>query len=247
MRWTEEELKLALALYCQLPYGKLHQGNPEIINLSNRLGRTPSSVAMKLVNFASLDPAVTSSGRKGLGNASALDREVWEEFGKDWDGELSRAADKLDIKAPEDWSPPEVPVKTTRRAEVEVRTKQYVFRRMMLAGYSSRCCMSGLSIERCLVASHIMDWKEKEEARLNPHNGLCLSALHDKAFEHGYITVTPDHVIRVSGELKAIKGDDFALRTLAPLEGRKIALPEKFHPAREFLEWHVEKKFERFG
>ena len=40
---------------------------------------------MKMVNFASLDPAITSTGRVGLGNASALDREVWDEFHSDWE------------------------------------------------------------------------------------------------------------------------------------------------------------------
>ena len=69
IRWTKEQLKLAFHLYCQLPFGKLHQRNPEIIKLANMIGRTPSAVAMKLVNFASLDPAITGTGRSGLGNA----------------------------------------------------------------------------------------------------------------------------------------------------------------------------------
>ena len=75
-RWSKDELKLAFHLYCQLPFGKLHQRNPEIVELARLLGRTPGSVAMKLVNFASLDPTITRSGRSGLNNASKLDREV---------------------------------------------------------------------------------------------------------------------------------------------------------------------------
>ena len=39
-------------------------------------GRTPSSVALKLVNLASLDPQIVASGRSGMGNASALDRQI---------------------------------------------------------------------------------------------------------------------------------------------------------------------------
>ena len=74
--WTKEQLKLAFHLYCQLPFGKLHSRNREIIELATLIGRSSGAVAMKLVNFASLDPAITSTGRKGLGNASALDREV---------------------------------------------------------------------------------------------------------------------------------------------------------------------------
>ena len=68
---------LALYLYFQLPFGKLHSGNPEIQQLAASLGRSNSSVAMKLCNFASLDPKITESGRKGLAGASQLDRTTY--------------------------------------------------------------------------------------------------------------------------------------------------------------------------
>ena len=55
--WTRDELLVAFNLYCKTPFGRLHQRNPEIIRLASALGRTPSALAMKLVNFASLDPA----------------------------------------------------------------------------------------------------------------------------------------------------------------------------------------------
>src|SRR5690242_10241218 len=84
IRWTEDQTKRALYLYFQLTFGQLHQKNPEIIALAMALGRTPSSVAMKLANFASLDPQIVASGRKGLDGASALDRKVWDEFHSDW-------------------------------------------------------------------------------------------------------------------------------------------------------------------
>ncbi len=44
------------------------------------IGRTPSAVAMKLSNLASLDPALKLRGIKGLAGASILDRAMWEEF-----------------------------------------------------------------------------------------------------------------------------------------------------------------------
>ena len=75
-KWTIDELKLALALYCQIPFGKMHSRNPDVIRLADKIGRTPSSIAMKLVNFASLDPEIIASGRTGLGNASATDKMV---------------------------------------------------------------------------------------------------------------------------------------------------------------------------
>ncbi|HRF38987.1 MAG TPA: hypothetical protein PK198_09360, partial [Saprospiraceae bacterium] len=48
--WTREELILAINLYCKTPFGKLHSRNPDVIQLSKLLGRTPSSIAYKLVN-----------------------------------------------------------------------------------------------------------------------------------------------------------------------------------------------------
>ena len=72
--WREEELLAAMYLYTVLPFGRLHKGTPEIIQLASRLGRTPSSVGMKLSNFASLDPAHQARGVKGLSGASRADR-----------------------------------------------------------------------------------------------------------------------------------------------------------------------------
>ena len=40
---------------------------------------------MKLSNFASLDPAITSTGRAGLKGAAAGDRKIWDEFHDDWE------------------------------------------------------------------------------------------------------------------------------------------------------------------
>ena len=81
--WTKEQIKLAFHLYCQLPYGRIHGRNPEIIALAKVIVRTPDAVAMKMLNIASIDPSITSTGRVGLGNASALDRVVWDEFHSD--------------------------------------------------------------------------------------------------------------------------------------------------------------------
>ena len=63
--WTREELILAINLYCKLPFGRLHRNNPAVIHLASLIGRTPSSVAYKLVNFASLDPSLQARGIKG--------------------------------------------------------------------------------------------------------------------------------------------------------------------------------------
>jgi hypothetical protein len=185
-RWTRDQLKLAFYLYCQLPFGKLHSRNPEIVALAQLIGRTPSAVAMKLVNFASIDPAITSTGRVGLGNASSLDREIWSEFHADWEGlavQCNRLRiaieDEKGIRRSTDFDLDETVDREdftgeTRQVITEQRIKQHFFRRAVLSSYRGRCCMSGLSEPRLLLASHIVPWSKDKANRLNPSNGLCL-------------------------------------------------------------------------
>ena len=202
--WTKEQIKLAFHLYCQIPYGRIHGRNPEVRALARVIGRTSDAVAMKMLNIASIDPAITSSGRAGLGNASALDRAVWDEFHKDWERlavECKLLRQKLgtgDQSIVEDlgqegiYLPPEDFTGETRELLTAQRIKQNFFRRAVLSSYRDRCCMSGISDTRLLIASHIVPWSKDKVNRLNPSNGLCLSALHDRAFGKGLITLSDD-------------------------------------------------------
>ena len=76
--WSRDELLVAFRLYCRMPFGKLHQHNPEIIELARLLGRTPSAVGMKACNFASLDPVQRARQISALGNVSRGDRDRWD-------------------------------------------------------------------------------------------------------------------------------------------------------------------------
>lgn len=248
--WTKEQLKLAFHLYCQLPFGKLHSRNHEIVKLAKLIGRTPSAVAMKLVNFASLDPAITSTGRAGLGNAGSLDREVWAEFHADWEKlavECELLRQNLDAGVPtideaDEQLVPEDFTGEMRKVVTEQRIKQTFFRRAVLSSYRGRCCMSGLSEPRLLIASHIVPWSKDRANRLNPSNGLCLSAIHDRAFDKGLITLTDDLKIMVSLELK-LKKEPFVMEVLLPLDGRMIEPPERFSPQPELIAWHRNQLF----
>lgn len=247
-RWSREQLKLAFYLYCQLPFGKLHSKNPDIMALADRIGRTPSAVAMKLSNFASLDPSITGSGRKGLEGASQLDREVWDEFNADWErlalegaalmgGKAAPSALDIDESIPMDDFTGD-----TRPAVVEQRVKQGFFRRAVLSSYRGRCCMSGVDVATLLVASHIVPWSRDKANRLNPRNGLCLSVLHDRAFDQGFITLTNDLCVLVSRPLRE-SANEFTRGVFGALHGRKIEPPERFGPDRAFLGWHREARF----
>lgn len=240
--WTFQELKLAFYLYCQLPFGRLHARNSEIMDLANMLGRTASSVAMKLVNFASLDPAITSTGRKGLSGASRLDREIWDAFHADWEGLADEcAAITLDRAVLAEPTVAEMPggyyVGETRAALVQQRVRQQFFRRAVLSSYRGRCCMSGLNEPALLLASHIKPWREDRANRLNPANGLCLSALHDKAFDQGLISVSPEYTVIVSPRL-AKSAQPFVAKMFSELHSRPLELPERFVPDPAFLAWH---------
>ena len=245
-RWTQDQIKLAFHLYCQISYGRIYGRNPEIMALAQMIGRTADAVAMKMLNIASIDPAITSTGRAGLGNASALDRAVWDEFHADWERlsvECQLMRDQLEknvpIKPPTDpnelWT--EDFTGETRQVLTTQRIKQHFFRRAVLSSYRGRCCMSGLSDPRLLVASHIVPWSSDKLNRLNPSNGLCLSALHDRAFDQGLISLTDDFQVILSDDLRT-RDDIFVKTIFLPIENQQIELPERFLPAPQFLQHH---------
>ncbi|MES2188585.1 MAG: HNH endonuclease [Pseudomonadota bacterium] len=204
---------------------------------------------MKLSNFASLDPQIAASGRAGLSGASIQDRELWAALQQDWDTVAVEAANTYaalalshGVQADNDLlqdAPTEIEEGLTRGAIVQVRVNQARFRKSVLASYNATCCISGLQHPKLLVASHIVPWSQDKKNRLNPQNGLCLSALHDRAYDQGLLTVLSDFTIRVSSELKADSSDAFIYKTLLSFDGKKIMLPDKFHPTPAFLDWHA--------
>jgi putative restriction endonuclease len=78
--WTREELILAFNLYLKIPFGKMHSTNRDIIHLANLIGRTSNSVAIRLVNFASVDPALQARGVKGMDGGKIVVKPIWDEF-----------------------------------------------------------------------------------------------------------------------------------------------------------------------
>lgn len=89
-------------------------------------------------------------------------------------------------------------------ASVRVRRRQQFFRQTVLNSYGVRCCISGINVPCLLVASHIMPWRDFPKERLDPRNGLCLSSLHDAAFDAGLITLDKELERRFEQTIKAI-------------------------------------------
>lgn len=254
--WTHDEIRLAYFLYCQLPFGRLHGRNPEIIALAKLLDRSPGAVAMKLVNLASLDQNITATGRVGLKNASKLDKQVWQELHHNWDQFAEQAISQRQYleKSLADYQAAstavsEVPLPQTdaadysannRQSVVMQREKQSFFRRTVLNNYNQRCCMTDLAEPQLLIASHIIPWSEDPTNRLNPANGLCLSALHDKAFDQHLISLDENYRILIGDKLKRRRDENFVQTAFLGLEGKQISLPERFSPNLEFLARHRE-------
>ena len=249
--WTRQQLLVAFALYCRLPFGRLHHGNPEIVTFAGMIGRSPSALAMKLSNIASLDPAITSTGRSGLRKASANDRAMWDEMHSDWKRfAVESHQAELEVGATmgsDDKAAYDEDIDRTgedRVAQTTVRVGQSFFRSAVLSAYNERCCITGLSLPTLLVASHIVPWRHDGSNRVNPRNGLLLSALHDKAFDAGLMTIRDDMTVQVSHKRTA-PNDQFFSASIEHYDGRPIFLPQKFSPGREFLAYHREHIFQR--
>ena len=245
--WTHEELIIAFNLYCKTPFGRIHINNPDIVSLAKLIKRTPYAVSWKLANFASLD---TSIKQKGASHGGKADTRVYEEFCDDWE-RLGFESEKL---LAEFLGKPLVEVAEIdnstlpkegkeREAAVKIRVNQSFFRRTILASYESKCCITGLTVTDLLIASHIVPWSNDTVNRLNPRNGLCLNSLHDKAFDKGLITVTPEYRIKVSTRLMDAASEPVIDDYFKSFDGKEISLPSKFTPAVEFLAYHNENVF----
>lgn len=250
-KWTREQTIVALNLYCKIPFNRVSSKHPDIIHIAKTIGRTPNSVKMKIGNFGSFDPELKKRGIVGLGNTSKLDKLVWNEFNRDWDN-LAYESELLISKftnQPLENLPEiniaDIPVGKEREAIIRARINQNFFRSTVLSSYNLKCCVTGLSIPDFLVASHIIPWAKDEKNRLNPHNGLCLNSIHDKAFDKGFITVSVDYKIKVSKYFNDFRKEKAVADLFLKYENRPIILPDKFLPSKEFLEYHYKNIFRK--
>lgn len=252
--WSHDDLLLACGLYFTLPFGQMHSRNPKIIEVANLIGRTPSSLAMKLVNFASMDPAHQARGIKGLSGHSRSDEQIWTEFRENWDKMTVQSETRLQaLKAAEERvapmdSEPEaayVPrdVATETEATVKVRTMQSFFRKVVLAAYDYKCCLTGNPVEELLVASHILPWSDFPQQRLNPKNGLCLAAHFDKAFDRCLITFDSEMRLVLSPVLKRYLPNQAIESEFVRREGHRLTCPDRFLPDADFLAYHRDRMF----
>ncbi len=256
-RWTRDELTVALGIYHNLPFGQLDEDTPAIIQLAQKLGRSPGSVAMKLCNLASLDPALQMRGIRGLPGASNLDREMWAEFHGALEEFVPRSREMLRemFKAGPDSELEVLPkegIKVRKRpqgdtevtATVKQRRGQEYFRDAVLNNFGGACGVSGIAVRQLLVASHILPWRSHAAERLNVRNGLCLSRLHDAAFDIGLISFDDELRMMLSPALKKHLPQRGIAENFEAYEGKRLLIPDDAAlPELAFLATHRDSLF----
>ncbi len=233
--WTRTETLVAFNLYCRTPFGRLHGKNPEIIDVAAALGRTPNALAMKCCNLAAFDEALTERGIKGLSKASKTDAEVWRDF-KQNPEEVAFDSEQAFAKLMDHPVRAEAEVRwedvqgLDRQAVTKVRVNQQFFRSLILAGYRNRCAVCELPLPPLLVASHIIPWSIDPTQRMNPHNGICLCALHDRAFDTGLLRIAPNYVISIDALVLEVAPLPPITDYLTRFAGKPLFLPDRWRP-----------------
>lgn len=195
--------------------------------------------------FRHVNPKQISYPAKGFCSAAVKQLLNYCEY------EMGRQADSLLSRIKRDVSGEKVSKKLTKFfdinkegddkiVETKTRIGQDYFRKMVLANYENKCCVTGLNVPQTLRASHIVAWAKDKTNRLNPENGLCLSATYDAAFDKHLISFDEDYRMIVSKEIKEYYTNEVTKEYFNNFEGKQIAFPTKFMPSQIFLAKHRE-------
>jgi len=246
--WSKDEMVVAFNLYCKIPFGQIHIHNPKIIELSKFLGRTPSAVSWKLANFARFDSSLKKRNIKGASHGSKMELVIWDEFNNNPEDFIFNSEKLLVTYTKKPLLPEDSLLLDTflgkegvdKERVIKTRVNQQFFRSTIIATYDNKCWITGISACELLIASHIIPWAVDKKNRLNPHNGLCLNALFDKAFDKGLLTITPDYIIKISPRLLEDNSTYFFTR----YNNKQLSPPNRFAPMQEFLEYHNSKIYQ---
>ena len=131
-------------------------------------------------------------------------------------------------------------------ATVKVRRGQEYFREAVLNNFDGRCGVTGISVRGLLIASHILPWSTHPDERLNVANGLCLSRIHDAAFDQGLITFSDNLELQLSSQLKSFLGEPVVDSIFGNHEGQMLKLPDDaVMPDPQFLAQHRKAIFKK--
>jgi len=145
--------------------------------------------------------------------------EEWREILFDFlDSEVDQSNDRSGSKGGF-----QAPIPTgTQPGETRRRVGQKKFSDEVRDNYNSICCFPGCEVShhKFLVGAHIARWADTPELRGRVDNGLCLCLMHDKAFEYGWFTLTPNHEVWITEE--RVEASPWAQKHLLPWKGEKI-------------------------
>lgn len=121
---------------------------------------------------------------------------------------------------------------------IKVRIGQRTFREVILLIYQNRCCLTGIDLPEVNRASHIIGWAERAETRMDPRNGICLSATYDAAFDRKLITFDEDYRLVLSKSIRDRVPSQTLKTHFLSKEGQRMEFPVRFHPMKEYLDHH---------
>jgi putative restriction endonuclease len=198
-----------------------------------------------------LDPFHKKRGIKGLSNPGKNAINIYKDFMANWE-EMIIESETLLIHYKNNEKP-----ETTenildndvfssfsqkegkdKKRFTNTRLNQALFRKIILGNYFNTCSICGLDVASLLIASHILKWSEYKKERINPTNGICLCSIHDRAFEIGYLGITPEYKIHISKNLNSISDQNTSNALFFRHQNQYIHLPDKFHPNPDFLKLH---------
>jgi putative restriction endonuclease len=242
--WTLDETIIAFNAYCKIPFKNSSKTHPLVVKYSKIIGRTPSALNMKIGNLGRLDPKLKEKGIVGLSHGAKLEQTVWDEFYKNPEEFAYRSeclVKQYEERNKEQGNGDDIPEGTEREVVVKERVNQSFFRAAVLSSYNFRCCITGVGNTELLEACHIMDWAEDEKNRTNPENGLCLTPTLHKAYDKDLLAITPDYKVIVSPHLQENTIGAAYKQFLGEINNRKISLPDRFLPDKDFLALRYER------
>jgi predicted restriction endonuclease len=78
-------------------------------------------------------------------------------------------------------------------------------------------------------------WAIDPANRMNPHNGICLCALHDRAFDCGLLHVDETYRIFLADSVRRLAGKIPVDQNFVRFDGLELQLPERWLPNPVFL------------
>ena len=157
--------------------------------------------------------------------------------------EVAKKADKVGVSDPAHFISgninPESSAGRERVVQTKVRVTQSRFRKWILSIYGGKCCVTGLAVPQ-LQASHISDWSADLANRMNPSNGLCLSATYHVAFDNHLIAFDESYKMVISRSIKDFCANAIHKTYFEAYEGKPMCMPCKFPPDKNLLAKHLE-------